>query len=202
MREIETTLSPKQARILTLIEAAIAKTGRPPTYRDLARDSGVDAVGTIQDHIQALIRKGFLEREKGVARGLRLAHRSESIDVPILGSVPAGRPIEAIQDSQGTISVPARWKGDLFALKVKGESMIDAGIHDGDFVVVKKQSHAEHGEIIVAMIDGEATVKTLERTRGRVRLLPQNPRFEPIEIPPESENVIQGKVVSVMRFYS
>jgi repressor LexA len=187
--------------VLAIIENEISRSGRPPTYRDIARKSGYDAVGTVQDHVRALIRKGFLQKEPGVARGIRLAHRTESIDVPILGAVPAGRPIEAIQDGLGFVSIPARWRGDLFALRVSGESMIEAGILDGDFVIVHKEAETRSGDIIVAMIDGEATVKYLEKKSGAVRLLPANPRFSPIEIPPESTNVIQGKVVSVQRYY-
>jgi repressor LexA len=195
------SLTPKQAEVLAFIEAEISRSGRPPTYRDIAEHCGYDAVGTVQDHIRALIRKGFLHKEPGVARGIRLAHRTESVDIPILGAVPAGRPIEAIESGLGYVSIPAKWRGDLYALRVTGESMIGAGILDGDFVVVHKSADARSGDIVVAMIDGEATVKYLEKKNGRVRLLPANPRFEPIEIPAESDNVIQGKVVSVQRYY-
>jgi repressor LexA len=197
------SLSPKQAKVFAFIESVMTRTGRPPTYRDIAAHCGYDAVGTVQDHVRALIRKGFLEKEDGVARGIRLAHQSESISVPILGTVPAGRPIEAIESSQGSLAVTAKWRGnpELFALKVKGDSMQDAGIMDGDFVVIRKQLHAENGEIVVAMIDGEATVKYLEKKQGRVRLLPANAAFSPIEIPADSVNLIQGKVISVQRFY-
>ena len=152
--------------MLAIIEAEISKSGRPPTYRDIAHQCGYDAVGTVQDHIRALIRKGFLHKEPGVARGIRLAHRTESIDVPILGAVPAGRPIEAIEEGWVTSPSPPSWRGDLYALRVTGESMIEAGILDGDFVIVHKQADARHGDIIVAMIDGEATVKTLEKRGG------------------------------------
>ena len=193
-------LSPKQAKILDFIATEISRTSRPPTFRDIARHFGYESVGTVQDHVRALIHKGFLQKAEGLSRGLRLAHHSGSIDIPILGRVPAGRPIEAIEEMQGSLSVPAKWRGELYALKVIGESMIEAGIHDGDFVVVKKQTHAETGEIVVAMIDGEATVKYLEKNGGRVRLLPANPRFSPIEVA-GTENLIQGKVVSVQRFY-
>jgi repressor LexA len=193
-------LAPKQAKILDFIRDEIAQSGRAPTYRDIAKHFGYDAVGTVQDHIRALIRKGFLEKAPGVARGIQLAFRSASKDIPILGSVPAGLPVEAIEDTMGSLSVPGKIRGELFALKVVGESMIDAGILNGDFVVVRKQTHAESGQIVVAMIDGEATVKYLERKAGRVRLLPANARFSPIEINPQQENVIVGVVMSVQRF--
>lgn len=202
--QVENQLSPKQAEILEFIEGYLAQDGRPPTLRDIAHHFGYGAVGTVQDHVRALIHKGYLQKEAGRARGLRLAHRAGALDVPILGSVPAGRPVEAIHDSHGSLSMPSRGASrgsELFALHVKGESMIEAGIMNGDYVIVRKQEHAEHGQIVVATIDGEATVKYLEKRGGRVRLLPANPRFEPIEIPPGSDNAIQGVVVSVQRFY-
>ncbi|MCM2322768.1 MAG: transcriptional repressor LexA [Oligoflexia bacterium] len=191
-------MSPKQAKLFQLIQEELARTGRPPTYRDLARRCGYDAVGTVQDHVRALIQKGFLRKQAGVARGLELAHRCESSDIPILGSVPAGRPLEAITSSEGLLPVPSRLKGELFALKVSGESMIEAGIMDGDYVIVRQQSDATDGDIVVAMIGEEATVKFLEKKRGRIRLLPANPKFSPIEL----EFSIKGKVVSVQRYYS
>jgi repressor LexA len=194
-------LSPRQLAVLECIQSETCQLGRPPTYREIAKILGDVAVGTIQDHIRALMKKGYLEKAEGLARGFRMTHHRGAQEVPILGRVPAGRPIEAIEESEGTVSVPASVRGELFALLVVGESMIDAGIMDGDTVVVKKQLHAENGDIIVAMIDGEATVKYLERKSGHVRLLPANPKFKPIEIPPGSTNIIQGKVVSVQRFY-
>lgn len=194
-------LSPKQLAVLECIQDETCQLGRPPTYRELAHALGGVAVGTVQDHIRALMKKGFLEKAEGLARGFKLAHQRGTLEVPLLGRVPAGRPIEAIEESQGSISVPASLRGDLFALKVVGESMIEAGILDGDLVVVRQQPDANNGDIVVAMIDGETTVKYFERKGAHVRLLPANPKFKPIEIPPHSENVIQGKVISVQRFY-
>jgi repressor LexA len=201
------SLSPKQLAVLECIQDETCQLGRPPTYRELAKALGGVAVGTVQDHVRALREKGFLDQKNTktqgrLARGFRLTHQRGTLEVPLLGRVPAGRPIEAIEESQGSVSVPASLRGDLFALRVVGESMIEAGILDGDLVVVRQQPHAENGDIIVAMIDGEATVKYLERKSGHVRLLPANPKFKPIEIPPHSENVIQGKVISVQRFYA
>jgi repressor LexA len=199
------SLSAKQAEILEQIERVIAQTGRPPTYRDLAKDLGT-AIGTVQDHIKALIRKGFLTREDGVSRGIRLAHQASSFSVPILGTVPAGKPVEALESSLGSLHVSAssvspRQLHEVFALRVTGESMIGEGILDGDFVIVRKGTDVRNGDIVVAMIDGEATVKTLEKIGGRVRLLPANPKFAPIEISPESDNRIEGKVIGLQRVY-
>ena len=197
---MDQTLTAKQAEILKLIEATTAATGRPPTYRDIAKQLGGVAIGTVQDHLRALTKKGYLQRDSSVARGLSLVHRSPSRDVPILGQVPAGRPIEAIPDALGSIAVSGMQnKGELFALIVQGDSMINQGIFAGDIVVVRQQHSADHGDVVVAMIDGETTVKTLEKKAGRMRLLPANPRYQPIDIPPGVESVIQGKVVALQR---
>ena len=174
------SLSPKQLKILAFIETELAMTGRPPTYRDIAHHFGYEAVGTVQDHIRILIKKGYLEKEPGVARGLRVTHRSHSLQIPILGTIPAGKPIESIETILGSLAIPAQWKGDIYALKVTGESMKDAGILDGDFVIVKKQNHIENGDIVVALLEGEVTVKYFERKKGIARLIPANPRFIPI----------------------
>jgi repressor LexA len=199
----EINLTAKQLAVLECIRDEIAANGRPPTYRDIAKRLGYDAVGTVQDHVRTLVRKGFLEKEEGVSRGFRLSYQTGSKEIPVLGRVPAGNPIEAIQDVQGSVAVPSRLHGDLFALKVTGESMVEAGILDGDTVIVRQQSQAENGDIVVAMIDGEATVKYLEKKPGRVRLLPANPRFHPIDVPHSTHlgDFIQGKVISVQRFY-
>src|SRR5579859_1448945 len=195
-------LSPKQAEILEQIERVIAQTGRPPTYRDLAHALGI-AVGTVQDHVAALKRKGFLMREEGSSRSMRPAHQSGAFSIPILGTIPAGRPIEAIESGLGSLNVaasaiPMRQMHEVYALRVTGESMIQAGILDGDFVIVRKGAEARNGDIVVAMIDGEATVKTFERGKdGRVRLLPANPKFSPIEIRSESDNRVEGKVIGL-----
>ena len=209
------TLSPKQAKVLAFIEKEISVAGRPPSLRDIARHFGYAAVGTVEDHVRALIKKGFLEKDGSTHCGLRLSYSSESMTVPILGAVPAGRPIEAIQDFQGSLTMAIRGRlkngksrakprGEVFALTVVGESMKDAGIFDGDFIIVEKQSDALDGEIVVAMIDGEVTVKTLEKryVQGhlKMRLLPANSKFKPIELSMDRENVIQGRVVSVQRF--
>lgn len=227
------TLSPKQAEVLSFIETTLGQEGRPPSLREIAAHcakSGAPlAIGTIQDHIRALLTKGYLQRDAGRARGLRLTHQAAAVSIPILGSVPAGHPLEAIADSQGSLAwsqPPARAGrgggknagaaagagsadasgrggssgGERFALRVRGDSMQDAGILDGDFVVVERASNARHGEIVVALIDGEATVKRLERKGSRLRLLPENPRFAPIELDPSRENLIQGRVVGVQRF--
>lgn len=203
------TLTAKQARILECIERVMAETGRPPTYREIAKDLGLSAVGTVQDHVRALKQKGYLTQAKGRshARELLPTHQSQARSIPILGTVPAGNPIEAIEDRQGALSLAhprGRKAGavgaECFALRVRGDSMVNAGILDGDYVIVERASDTRHGEIVVALIDGEATVKRLESRAGRIRLLPENPKYEPIELRAGLENTIQGRVISVQRF--
>ncbi len=203
----QSALTEIQANILKFIEIETARNGCPPTYRDIAKHFGYSAIGTVQDHVRALKKKGYLENSASVARGLIPSHRAEAISVPILGTVPAGSPLEAIGSASGFVAlVPgsrskASRQAEYFALTVKGDSMEGAGILEGDVVIVRKQSDAEHGEIVVAMIDGEATVKRLEKKRGKSRLIAENPKYAPIELTRESVNSIHGKVVGVQRYY-
>lgn len=194
-------LTPKQQRVLRFIEQEFIRSGRVPTYRGIAENFRLKAVGTVQDYIQKLIELGFLEKGENRERGFRLPHQTRTTLIPILGSVPAGRPMEAIEDFRGSVALVGNWKGDLFALRVSGESMRDRGIFDGDYVIVKKQTDAEDGEIVVAQIDQEATVKVLEKRKERIRLLPANSAFKPIEFARDRENIIVGKVVAVQRVY-
>lgn len=201
-KEKDTSLTEIQRNILHFIDQCSHQQGLPPTLREIAKEFGYSAVGTVQDHLRALKQKGFLQQESHVACGLKLTSRPPLQSIPILGAVPAGKPNEAIESALGFLPVPnSKVRGQLFALLVKGESMIDAGIMDGDYVIVQKQAAAEDGEIVVALIDGEATVKKLEKRGTKVRLMPANSRFRPIELQPTQENLIQGKVVSVQRYY-
>jgi repressor LexA len=194
-------LTPKQLRILEFIERECSQSGRVPTFRAIAQHFQLKAVGTVQDHISKLLDLGFLEKEKGNYRGFKLPFQTQTTLIPILGSVPAGKPIEAMEDFQGSIALSGSWRGDLFALRVRGESMRDRGILHGDLVVVRKQMDAEDGEIVVALVDYEATVKVLEKRKGSLRLLPANSDFKPIVLDPERENRIVGKVIAVQRVY-
>jgi repressor LexA len=157
---------------------------------------------TAREHLDALIEEGRLEKEPGLARGLRLPGRrgeAPTVLVPILGRVPAGPLDTAIEDFEGHVPVQThRAPGELFGLRVKGDSMRDAGILDGDLVVVRRQPRAEDGTIVVAMVEDEATVKRLRLKRGRVELHPENPAYAPIVPEPASVRVI-GKVVEVRR---
>ncbi len=201
---VSRALTPIQKKVLHFIEEETLNRGSPPTLRAICAEFGFKALGTVQSHLQALIKKGFLERDEGKARGLRVLHQrfSRAMSIPILGKIQAGHPQEAIEVGMGTLSVPLELarKGKLFALKVVGESMTGAGILEGDWVIARQQPDAQHRDIVVAIIENEATVKRLEKKRGKVRLLPENPNFSPILVD-KPEVYIQGKVVALKRDY-
>lgn len=191
-------LTPRQQQVLELIAAHVKEHGRAPTVREIASAMGVKAVGTIQDHLRALMQKGYLERDPGVSRGLRLTELVPSPErVPIVGRIAAGRPIEAISDLEYLDVVQDLQLEGAYLLRVKGESMIEDHIADGDFVVVQPQAHAQDGQIVVALLpDGEATLKRYYRERDHIRLQPANHTMEPLRV---REVSIQGRVVAVIR---
>lgn len=183
--------------------------GLPPTIREVQRAFRFHAVQTAREHLEALVREGRLVKDRGKARGYRLPPDTRpaapTVLVPLLGRVPAGPLDEAVEDLEGYLPIQAASAsasepaGDLFGLRVRGESMRDAGILPGDVVVVRRQPTARSGEIVVARIGDEATVKRL-RVRGRrVELHPANPDFEPI-VPRPDELTLLGKVIEVRRY--
>ena len=191
-------LTPRQQQVLEIVAAHLKTHGRAPTVREIASAMGLKAVGTIQDHLKALMQKGFLEKDPGVSRGLRLTQEVPSADrVPIVGRIAAGRPIEAIADPEYLDVATDLQLDGAYLLRVKGESMIEDHIADGDFVVIQPQSHALNGQIVVALLpDGEATLKRYYREADHVRLQPANHTMEPIRV---REVAIQGRVVAVIR---
>lgn len=190
-------LTGRQKDIVDYITRVNAETGGAPTIRDIARSFAV-AIGTAQDHIAALVRKGYLTRTPGAARGLALSFRASLLPVPLVGSVHAGTLTEAIEVSGERVYVDsAVLKGaPHFALRVKGDSMTGAGIYEGDVIVVRQQRTAENGDIVAAMVDGEAAVKRLRRRNGATLLESANPRYKPIV---SDTIVILGKVVYLTR---
>jgi repressor LexA len=202
-------LSPKQKKILEFIQKFTSSNGYPPTYLEIANKFNI-IVGTVQDHISALIRKGFLEKSPDKARGIRVIEQDESIEmnrmrstieaIPLYGSVAAGEPIFAENNIEGYIAYEKKKKSlrDIFALKVKGSSMKDAGIFENDIVIVKKQDDCEDGEIIIALLEDEATVKTLRKRRSGAYLEPANVKYKPITNKPFQ---ILGKVIELRRKY-
>jgi len=194
-----------QHRTLRVIRQYIDDNGIPPTVADLSEALGLTR-STIQDQIDQLVRKGYLNRETGRARSMSIRQESSGLigtffSVPIVGEVAAGAPVFAQENVVGEILIEslALRGGKHFALEVKGRSMIDAGIEPGDLIIVRQQAAAESGDIVVAMVDGEATVKRLWMVEGRVELRPENTDFEPIVIGPGDELSLIGKVIAVRR---
>jgi len=176
--------------------------GLPPTVREVQEAFGFRSPQTAREHLEALVGAGRLSKRAGQARGYRLPEGSgfSAALVPLLGRVPAGSLDTAVEDLEGYLPVPAgRSSGDLFGLRVRGESMTGAGILPGDVVVVRRQSRADSGDIVVALVGDEATVKRLRVRGNRVELHPANPHFEPI-VPLAGELQLLGKVIEVRRY--
>lgn len=204
-------LSPRQVDVLEFITRTMEDRGFPPTYREIGDGLGISSTNGVADHVKALVKKGYLRKVGGgAARGLQLTEKcleatgAPTLDVPILGHVAAGLPILAEENREGSLTlgrdlVPG--DGPTFALRVRGESMIEEGIHDGDYVVVRQQQTARNGDMVVALVDGEATVKFFFREGKRIRLQPAHPTMAPIFVDPTQDSAIQGKVVAVFRVY-
>ncbi len=181
------TLTKKQKEIRDYIAQYSEKHGYAPSLTEIKNEFNMSAVSTAHEHISNLINKGVLKRVKGVARSLELIKNeisSNLMSIPLVGTITAGRPIEAIEipDEVIEISKDRRFQeGELYALKVKGNSMIGDGIFDGDIAIIKKQEWADNGDTAVAIIDdNEATLKKFYKEKGRIRLQPANPTFQPI----------------------
>lgn len=174
--------------------------GRPPTIRDVQRAFSFKAVETARGHLETLVKEGRLQKRSGEARGFTLPELPAPKLVPILGRVQAGALSTAVQDLEGYIPVESTHVSlDLFALRVRGESMTGAGIYPDDLVVVRRQASASSGEIIVALIEDDATVKRLRINEGRIELHPENPSFDVI-LPARYQCMILGKVIEVRRY--
>ncbi len=193
-------LTDRQKQVLEFIGRSIERRGYPPTLREIGEHMGIRSTNGVNDHLKALEKKGYLEREDLKSRALRpvdpsgggaTAVRERFVDVPLLGKVAAGQPILAIEQAEDTVRVDRFFLGrpgtsggerPVFALRVVGQSMIDAGIFDGDFIFVRKQADARRGEIVVAMIDGEATVKYYHPEGDSIVFRPANSAMRPIVV--------------------
>ena len=198
-------LSAVQRKMLLELQAFIAKHGYPPTVGELA-EKLKRTKASIHGTLDKLITKGFIRRTHGKARSIEIIRtpRTNVIDVvavPMLGNIPAGTPISAEESRSDAVYVQANVVGDgpCFVLSVTGDSMEDADLLEGDIVVVRQQPLAEHGEIVVASVNGEVTLKRLSIRDGNIRLMPENRRFQPIEITPECELKILGRVIATRR---
>ena len=175
--------------------------GVPPSIREIGAAVGLKSTSTVHAHLQALEKAGYILRDPLLKRAIRILGQEESFtQVPLIGTVTAGLPILAVEQIEGYIPYGGRVSRDkpLFALKVRGESMLWAGIHDGDIVIAEKTPYASNGDIVVAMLEDEATVKRFFKENGHFRLQPENDEFEPIIT---NEVAILGKVVSLIRYY-
>ena len=196
-------LTGKERAIYEYVKDTIEKNGYSPSVRDIRSALGIKSTSTVHVYIQRLEEKGLISKENGKSRTLRIdGSDSAGIRVPIIGAVTAGLPILAVENREGYVvcspKTPVGDKNRLFALRVRGESMIEAGILDGDIVVAEQSPVAEDGEIVIALIGEEATVKTIYRENGHVRLQPQNKTMKPIIT---DEVSILGKVISCVRYY-
>jgi repressor LexA len=199
-------LTKRQKEILDFLEAFMSENGYAPSFEEIARHFGYTSLATVHEHLENLKQKGYIRKSYNASRSLELvpsgAHTS-AVELPLLGSVAAGIPIEAITDNE-TIAVPEDFLtrgGEHYVLRVKGDSMIDEQIRDGDFVIVNARRNASNGEMVVALVGGEsATVKKYYRENGRVRLQPANATMPPMFYR-EQEVAVQGIVIGVIRRY-
>lgn len=214
-------LTPRQQQILELIESVIERTGAPPTRAEIANELGFRSANAAEEHLQALARKGAIELVGGTSRGIRLksstlrslaASRIQQLSLPLpslnqltlplVGRVAAGSPILAQEhiDQSYTVEAHLFARKPDYLLKVRGMSMRDAGILDGDLLAVQKTSDAKNGQIVVARLGDEVTVKRLRRNKGQIELIPENPDFDIIHVGPESgEFAIEGLAVGLIR---
>ena len=204
-------LTDRQQAIYDFIARIIHTRGAPPTIRDIMDEFGISSTNGVRTTLAALEKKGHILRHPRLSRGIELVDRTEpevlageTIEVPVLGRVAAGSPILATENIESTVRVDqslAPRSGEVFALRVHGESMIGAGILDNDIVLARRQETADRGDIVVALIDDEATVKRYFPEPDGVRLMPENEAFEPIIVRGEADHPfrIAGKVVALMR---
>lgn len=203
-------ITKRQQAVLDNIEKHIREKGFGPTVREVCQDLGLSSPSTVHVHLKALEEKGFIKRDPLKSRSISLTYPMEPMDgdamqpvlgtvrLPVVGDVAAGRPILAEENITDSMALPTDIVGESpsFILAVKGDSMIEAGINDGDYVVVKEQPVANNGDIVVALVDDGATVKRFYKDRDRIRLQPENPAMKPIIV---DDCKLAGKVVAVFR---
>ncbi|MBI5836157.1 MAG: transcriptional repressor LexA [Candidatus Eisenbacteria bacterium] len=204
-------LTDRERELLNLIVRLTEERSFPPTIREIGEAAGIRSTNGVRYFLERLEAKGYVRRSQGLSRGIELTHAPSSptlaasapqpVSVPLLGRVAAGLPVLSDENVEDTLLLDPSMAGHgkVFALRVRGESMKDAGILDRDVVVVREQREARSGDIVVALVDGEATVKTYRAKRSGIVLEPANAAFEPIEIAARQELVLLGKVVAVLR---
>ena len=213
-KKVEKELNKREKAILKFIEKQILTNGYPPSVREIGKAVGLKSTATVHGYISKLQEKGYIKKEDQKGRTLKLLKgglkdnepeqqkdvylSKEMVEVPVIGKITAGEPILAVENITDTFPIPIDFVGNCesFMLTVRGESMIEAGILDGDYILVKKQNTAQNGEIVVALIGDEATVKTCYKEKDHIRLQPENCTLEPIIVPTCE---ILGKVAGVFR---
>ncbi len=199
-------ISEKQRQILEFIKAEILEKGYPPAVRDICTAVGLKSTSSVHAHLETLEKTGYIRRDPTKPRAIEILdedfslNRREVTNIPLVGYVAAGEPILAEQNIENYFPVPVEMtpNGQCFALRVKGDSMINIGINDGDYVFVKEANSADNGDLVVALVDDSATVKNFYKENGHIRLQPQNDQMEPIIV---DNCTILGKVFGVFRLY-
>lgn len=192
-------ISEKQKQIFDFIKERIASYGTAPSVREIGTAVGLKSTSSVQYNLNALEDAGYIKRDANLKRTIRIAGSAESVNhIPLIGTVTAGVPILATQQIEDYIALSGVTGNNLFALHIKGDSMINAGIYDGDIVIVEQCPVADNGEIVVALIDEEATVKRFYKEKGHFRLQPENDKYEPIIV---EECTILGRVKTLIRSY-
>ena len=204
-------LTDRQAEIYEYIKKYSKENRMPPTVREIGNHFEISSTNGVRSILAALIKKGYLNRAPRLSRGIEIVDTdgsaaetapSNTIEIPIVGRVAAGTPILAVQNLEGTVTIDRDFlacRSDVFALRVKGDSMINAGIFDGDLIFARQQKTADRGEIVVAQIDNEATVKYYQPQSDHIELRPANPKYRPIIVKNNKTFSIAGRVIGVMR---
>ena len=203
-RKKSKVISRRQEQILDYIKAETETQGYPPSVREIGRAVGLKSTSTVHGHLAQLERKGYIRRDSSKPRAIEvlpaagILPRSASVTVPLVGRVTAGLPVLAVENIEDYFPLPKDFgeQGTLFMLRVTGDSMIEAGILDGDYAIVRQQENAENGEIVVALLEDEATVKRFFKEKGKLRLQPENRFMDPIIVEDAS---ILGKVIGAVR---
>lgn len=203
-------ITPKQQEILDYIKNEILSRGFPPAVRDICKAVHLKSTSSVHSHLATLEKNGYIRRDPTKPRAIEILDdnfnliRREVITVPVVGTVAAGQPILAVENVESYFPIPAEYLSNnpVFMLRVQGESMVNKGILDSDYVIVEKCNLADNGQIVVAMVEDSATVKTYYQEDGHVRLQPENDFMDPIILQPEDNLQIIGKVIGVFRMIS
>lgn len=201
----------KQQKIIDFVNRQVAEKGYPPSVREICQAVGFKSTSTVHAYIKKLEEEGQIQKDATKPRALKILDDRRSLEgylsdqeienIPVLGKITAGQPILAVENIEETFPVPVQYleNSTVFMLKVRGDSMINAGILDGDYILVKQQNTANNGDIVAALIGDEATVKTFYKEKGHIRLQPENPSYDPIIV--EDDVTILGKIIGLFRKY-